>query len=149
MESHFTHVHETPPPGAAPDWTTAQDWDAFTADDHRMWDRLFARQSAMLPGRASGAFLRGIDVLRLEKPGIPDYRDLNARLMDATGWRVVAVPGLVPDDVFFDHLAHRRFPAGNFIRTPQQLAYLEEPDVFRSEEHTSELTSLMRNPYAV
>src|SRR3546814_1478057 len=82
MESHFTHVHETPPPGAAPDWTTAQDWDAFTADDHRMWDRLFARQSAMLPGRASGAFLRGIDVLRLEKPGIPDYRDLNARLME-------------------------------------------------------------------
>src|SRR3546814_774505 len=130
MESHFTHVHETPPPGAAPDWTNAQDWDAFTADDHRMWDRLFARQSAMLPGRASGAFLRGIDVLRLEKPGIPDYRDLNARLMDATGWRVVAVPGLVPDDVFFDHLAHRRFPAGNFIRTPQQLDYLEEPDVF-------------------
>jgi phenylalanine-4-hydroxylase len=130
MKDGFTHVHETPPPGAAADWTIAQNWDAFTADEHAMWDRLFARQSAMLPGRASEAFLRGIDVLRLEKPGIPDYRELNARLMAATGWRVVAVPGLVPDEVFFDHLANRRFPAGNFIRTPQQLDYLEEPDVF-------------------
>ena len=127
MESQFTHVHDTPPPGAAADWTISQDWDA---DEHAMWDRLFARQSEMLPGRAADAFLRGIDVLKLEKPGIPDYRELNARLMAATGWQVVAVPGLVPDDVFFDHLANRRFPAGNFIRTPQQLDYLQEPDVF-------------------
>ena len=130
MESRFTHVHETPPPGAAADWTISQNWDAFTADEHAMWDRLFARQSAMLPGRAADAFMRGIDVLKLEKPGIPDYRELNARLMAATGWQVVAVPGLVPDDVFFDHLANRRFPAGNFIRTPDQLDYLQEPDVF-------------------
>ena len=130
MESQFTHVHDTPPPGAAADWTISQNWDAFTADEHAMWDRLFARQSDMLPGRAADAFLRGIDVLRLEKPGIPDYRELNARLMAATGWQVIAVPGLVPDDVFFDHLANRRFPAGNFIRTPQQLDYLQEPDVF-------------------
>ena len=130
MKNPDTHVHETPPPGAASDWTIAQNWDAFSADEHAMWDRLFARQSDMLPGRASEAFLRGIDVLRLEKPGIPDYRELNARLMAATGWQVVAVPGLVPDAVFFDHLANRRFPAGNFIRTPDQLDYLEEPDVF-------------------
>jgi phenylalanine-4-hydroxylase len=130
MNDGFTHVHESPPPGAGADWTISQDWDAFSADEHAMWDKLFARQSAMLPGRASEAFLRGIDVLRLEKPGIPDYRELNARLMAATGWQVVAVPGLVPDEVFFDHLANRRFPAGNFIRTPEQLDYLQEPDVF-------------------
>ena len=95
-----------------------------------MWDHLFARQSEMLPGRAAQAFLRGVDVLKLEKPGIPDYRELNARLMAATGWQVVAVPGLVPDDVFFDHLANCGFPAGNFIRTPDQIDYLQEPDVF-------------------
>lgn len=130
MQKPETHVHDTPPPGAAPDWTIPQNWDAFTADEHAMWDQLFARQSAMLPGRAAEAFLRGIDVLRLEKPGIPDYRELNARLTAATGWQVVAVPGLVPDAVFFDHLANRRFPAGNFIRTPDQLDYLQEPDVF-------------------
>ncbi|MDX2209567.1 MAG: phenylalanine 4-monooxygenase [Sphingopyxis sp.] len=130
MADPALHVFDAPPPGAAADWTIPQNWEAFSAAEHAMWDRLFARQTAMLPGRAADAFLRGIDVLRLEKPGIPDYRELNARLMAATGWQVVAVPGLVPDDVFFDHLANRRFPAGNFIRTPEQLDYLQEPDVF-------------------
>jgi phenylalanine-4-hydroxylase len=125
-----SHIHETPRIGAAADWTIPQNWSAFSADEHAMWDRLFARQSAMLPGRAAQAFLRGLDVLKLSKPGIPDYVELNARLMDATGWQIVAVPGLVPDAVFFDHLANRRFPAGNFIRRPDQLDYLQEPDVF-------------------
>jgi phenylalanine-4-hydroxylase len=124
------HVFDRPPPGAAPDWTIPQDWERFTQAEHDMWDRLFARQSAMLPGRAASAFLKGIDVLKLTKPGIPDYAELNERLMAATGWQVVAVPGLVPDDVFFDHLANRRFVAGNFIRRPDQLDYLQEPDVF-------------------
>jgi phenylalanine-4-hydroxylase len=126
----FTHVYDAPPKHANTDWTIAQNWDAFSADEHAMWDHLFARQSAMLPRRAADAFLRGIDVLKLEKPGIPDYCELNARLIAATGWQVVAVPGLVPDAVFFDHLANRRFPAGNFIRTPEQIDYLQEPDVF-------------------
>ena len=125
-----SHVYDTPPEGANADWTIPQNWEAFSADEHAMWDQLFVRQSAMLPGRAADAFLRGLDVLKLSKPGIPDYRELNARLMAATGWQIVAVPGLVPDDVFFDHLANRRFPAGNFIRTPDQLDYLQEPDVF-------------------
>lgn len=126
----FQHVYDTPPEGANADWTIPQNWEHFSADEHRMWDKLFARQSGMLPGRAADAFLRGLDVLKLSKPGIPDYRELNARLNAATGWEVVAVPGLVPDDVFFDHLANRRFPAGNFIRNPEQLDYLQEPDVF-------------------
>jgi phenylalanine-4-hydroxylase len=124
------YVFDRPPLGAAPDWTIPQDWGRFTQAEHDMWDRLFARQSAMLPGRAASAFLKGIDVLRLTKPGIPDYAELNERLMAATGWQVVAVPGLVPDEVFFDHLANRRFVAGNFIRRPDQLDYLQEPDVF-------------------
>ena len=127
---NISHVYETPPVGANADWTVPQNWEKFSADEHAMWDRLFARQTAMLPGRAADAFMRGIDVLKLSRPGIPDYRELNARLMAATGWKIVAVPGLVPDDVFFDHLANRRFPAGNFIRTPEQLDYLQEPDVF-------------------
>ncbi len=128
--ANFQHVYDKPPIGANADWTIPQDWEAFSADEHAMWDRLFARQTAMLPGRAAEAFLRGIDMLRLERPGIPNYQELNARLMAATGWQVVAVPGLVPDDVFFDHLANRRFPAGNFIRKPEQIDYLQEPDIF-------------------
>lgn len=126
----ISHVYDTPPVGANADWTVPQNWDKFSADEHAMWDQLFARQTAMLPGRAADAFMRGIDVLKLSRPGIPDYRELNARLMAATGWQIVAVPGLVPDAVFFDHLANRRFPAGNFIRAPEQLDYLQEPDVF-------------------
>ena len=124
------HAHDHPPEGAAADWTVPQDWAAYSAEDHETWDILFARQSALLPGRACEAYLRGLDVLRLSKPGIPDYAELNQRLMGATGWQVVAVPGLVPDDVFFDHLANRRFVAGNFIRRRDQLDYLQEPDVF-------------------
>lgn len=125
-----THVLDRPPEGASADWTVDQRWDRYTAEEHRTWDTLFARQAELLPGRASDAWLKGLDVLKLDKPGIPDFRDLNDRLHKLTGWTVVAVPGLVPDDVFFDHMANRRFVAGNFIRRPDQLDYLQEPDVF-------------------
>jgi phenylalanine-4-hydroxylase len=127
--AEYTHVLSTPPEGA-PDWTIPQNWSAYTAEDHATWDTLFARQSKLLPGRASNAWLRGLDVLKLSKPGIPDFEELSERLTKLTGWSVVAVPGLVPDDVFFDHMANRRFVAGNFIRRPDQLDYLQEPDVF-------------------
>ncbi len=95
-----------------------------------MWDVLFERQSQMLPGRVSPAFLEGLDVLRMSKPGIPDFEELSERLRKLTGWTVVAVPGLVPDEDFFRHLANRTFVAGRFIRTPEQIDYLQEPDVF-------------------
>ena len=95
-----------------------------------MWDRLFERQAAMLPGRVVQEFIDGLDVLRMTKPGIPDFDELSERLMKLTGWQVVAVPGLVPDRLFFEHLANRRFVAGRFIRTPEQLDYLQEPDIF-------------------
>lgn len=120
----------TRPEGAAADWTIPQGWEAYTPQDHATWDTLFARQVAMLPGRVTPEFTAGLDVLRLSRPGIPDFEELSDRLMKATGWQVVAVPGLVPDDVFFDHLANRRFVSGNFIRRPDQLDYLQEPDVF-------------------
>lgn len=125
-----THALASPPADAAADWTISQNWQHYTAEEHATWDTLFARQSQLLPGRASDAYLRGLDVLKLSKPGIPDFEELSERLMKLTGWQVVAVPGLVPDDVFFDHMANRRFVAGNFIRRPDQLDYLQEPDVF-------------------
>ena len=123
-------THADPPPGAAADWTVPQAWASYTTSEHAVWDTLFERQAAMLPGRVTQAFLRGLDVLRLSRPGIPDFAELSQRLRELTGWSVVAVPGLVPDDVFFDHLANRRFVAGRFIRRPDQLDYLQEPDVF-------------------
>jgi phenylalanine-4-hydroxylase len=126
----MANLNITPSPGANADWTVPQNWDAYTPDEHAMWDRLFERQSKMLPGRVVDEFMDGLDILRLSKPGIPDFDELSERLVKATGWQVVAVPGLVPDAVFFDHLANRRFVAGYFIRTPQQLDYLQEPDIF-------------------
>jgi phenylalanine-4-hydroxylase len=119
-----------PPPGAAADWTVPQNWAHFTAEEHDVWDILFARQQEMLHGRAVRAFEESLDVLKLSHPGIPELGELNERLLKRTGWTVVSVPGLVPDDIFFAHLAARRFPAGNFIRQRGQLDYLEEPDVF-------------------
>ncbi len=112
------------------DWTIPQNWERFTPAEHAVWDTLFARQSAALEGRAVGAFFEGLDVLRLSKPGIPDFDELNERLFARTGWTVVSVPGLVPDEVFFAHLARRRFPAGNFIRAADSLDYIEQPDAF-------------------
>jgi phenylalanine-4-hydroxylase len=119
-----------PPPGAAADWTIPQRWQDYTAEEHATWDRLFARQAAQLEGRAAQAFLDGLDVLHLSRPGIPDFEELSAKLMKLTGWQVVAVPGLVPEDVFFAHLAERRFVAGRFIRRPDELDYIAAPDVF-------------------
>ena len=118
------------PPDANADWTIPQRWTSYSLAEHAMWDTLFARQARMLPGRVTPVFMQGLDILRLSKPGIPDFEELSERLMRATGWQVVAVPGLVPDEVFFEHLANRRFVAGRFVRTPDQLDYLEEPDVF-------------------
>jgi phenylalanine-4-hydroxylase len=115
---------------ARPDWTIDQGWDAYTPEEHAVWKTLFERQSRLLPGRACDEFVRGMQDLPIGPGQIPHFEQLSEILMKRTGWQVVAVPGLVPDDVFFEHLAHRRFPAGNFIRKPHELDYLEEPDVF-------------------
>ncbi|WP_041373332.1 phenylalanine 4-monooxygenase [Phenylobacterium zucineum] len=125
-DGHF----EGPPPGARPDWTIDQNWDAYSRADHDVWITLYERQAALLPGRAADPFLKGLEALDLHRAGIPDFARINEELRRLTGWTVVAVPGLVPDDVFFDHLANRRFPAGQFIRKPEELDYLQEPDIF-------------------
>ncbi len=128
--SDFEHVFEAPPEGAAADWTIPQNWAAYTEVEHETWNTLYARQMKILPGRACEAYMRGLDALDLNMGGIPDFEVMNPKLQALTGWTVVCVPGLVPDDVFFDHLANRRFVSGQFIRKPDQLDYLQEPDIF-------------------
>jgi phenylalanine-4-hydroxylase len=112
------------------DWTIVQDWPSYSAAEHDRWSRLFARQLALLPGRACDDYLAAMEKLRLSQGGVPNFAELSARLEPLTGWSVIAVAGLVPDAVFFDHLAERRFPAAAFIRPESELDYLEEPDVF-------------------
>jgi phenylalanine-4-hydroxylase len=107
-----------------------QDWGAYTAQEHAIWRTLFHRQEEILAQRACGEFLDGIKMLGVAAESIPDFRRLNGVLQVATGWTIAAVPGLVPDDVFFAHLADRRFPATCFIRRADQLDYLQEPDIF-------------------
>ena len=112
------------------DYVVPQNWDEFTADDHAVWDLLFARQVELLGSRVVAPFLDGIDLLRLSHPGVPDLAELNAILEPRTGWLTVAVTGLVQDEIFFSMLSERVFPVGNFIRKREQLDYLEEPDCF-------------------
>jgi phenylalanine-4-hydroxylase len=125
---HGSASAATPP--ARADWTIEQGWERYTSAEHALWKRLFERQLRLLPGRACAAFVRGMQALPIGADAIPEFGRLNEVLQRHTGWQIVAVPGLVPDEVFFDHLAHRRFPAGNFLRRPEQLDYLSEPDVF-------------------
>jgi phenylalanine-4-hydroxylase len=126
---HGLLAGDAAPPHRA-DWTIDQDWERYTATEHAVWRTLYERQVKLLPGRACDEYLAGIEALPIGLDQIPDFRRLSDILMRRTGWQVVAVPGLLPPEVFFDHLANRRFPAGQFIRRPDQLDYIEEPDVF-------------------
>ena len=102
----------------------------YSSEDDAIWNDLFARQMEVLPGRAASAFLKGLEKLDLGRGGVPDFKAMSEELDALTGWSVVPVPMLIPDHVFFWHLANRRFPAGNFIRTRETFDYIQEPDVF-------------------
>lgn len=107
-----------------------QKYDAYTPADHQMWQRLYARQMEVLAPRAASGFLQGLEVLHMGPEGIPHYGRLSERLQQATGWTLVGVKGIVPNDVFFRLLAEKRFPVTTWIRKPEQMDYLEEPDLF-------------------
>ena len=122
MNSHITARDD--------DYVIDQNWKGYTADEHAVWDFLYRRQVELLKDRAAPVMLRGLETLNLNRGGIPNFAEINVELKKLTGFSVVAVPGLVPDEVFFNHLANRRFPAGQFIRGRHQLDYLQEPDIF-------------------
>jgi len=123
-------IESPPPQPPSPDWTIDQGWERYGAQEHGIWKILYERQGRVLPGRACREFLDGLAALDIDADRIPDFRRLSETLERRTGWTVVAVPGLVPAEVFFRHLSERRFPAGNFIRSAGSLDYLPEPDVF-------------------
>ena len=107
-----------------------QRWENYTKEDHAIWRALFERQQETLKGRVAQEYLDGLEALGIGPEGVPDFARMNARLRKITGWEVVAVPGLIPSRPFFQMLANRQFPAGTFIRSREQLDYLEEPDIF-------------------
>ncbi len=125
--------HQLTDKGYVPVYTTAvveQPWDSYTADDHAVWATLFKRQREVLQGRASDEFLQSQEAMGMTPDHIPKFSDLNPILREATGWELIGVEGLLPELDFFDHLANRRFPVTWWIRKPDQLDYLSEPDLF-------------------
>ena len=124
---------DRPPRGdysqACADYTCGQHYAAYTAQDHDTYARLYARQSALLPGLACQAFIDALPLLGASS-SIPRFEDINARLLPATGWQLVGVPGLIPEVPFFTLLSQRKFPVTHWMRTPQEFDYIVEPDLF-------------------
>ncbi len=119
--------------GYVPVYTTAiveQPWDSYSAADHDTWARLFKRQMGLLPGRACQEFVDALDGLEMAADRIPRFSEINALLEPATGWTIIGVQGLLPELDFFEHLANRRFPVTWWIRRPEQIDYIAEPDLF-------------------
>lgn len=112
-----------------PDYTIDQHYEAYSEDDHALWRELYQQQCQLLKGRVCNEFLEGLAKLDMSA-GVPRFTELNERLMQATGWQIVAVTGAVPASIFFEHLANRRFPATDWMRSRQDRDYIEEPDVF-------------------
>jgi len=110
-------------------YVVAQKWEAYTPPQHELWRRLYQRQARLLPGRACDAFIDSLAALDAAD-GIPQFDRISDALFKATGWTLVAVPGLVPDQVFFEHLANCRFPVTVWLREPHEFDYIVEPDVF-------------------
>ena len=125
--------HQQTDKGYVPVYTTAvveQPWADFKAEDHATWGTLYQRQRELLVGRASDEFLQAQDEMGMSPHAIPRFDQLNEVLGAATGWTLIGVEGLLPELAFFDHLANRRFPVTWWIRRPDQIDYIAEPDLF-------------------
>ena len=107
-----------------------QPWDDYSDGDHDVWRQLYERQREILVGRACDEFLAAQDAMGMSPDRIPKFADINAVLEAATGWTLIGVEGLLPELDFFDHLANRRFPVTWWIRRPEQIDYIAEPDLF-------------------
>lgn len=112
-----------------PDYTVDQKWGEYSQAEHELWRRLYQRQASLVPTYACQEFIDSLNALDCSA-GIPDFAQVNPKLKAATNWEIVAVPGLLPDKMFFDHLANRRFPVTVWLRTPEEFDYIVEPDIF-------------------
>src|SRR5258708_17132114 len=115
---------------AGSDYTVEERWEDYSAAEHGIWRTLFARQRALLEQYGAPEVALGLASLGIAPDAIPRFSAVNALLRPATGWRIVAVPGLIPEDHFFAHLAGCNFPVSVWIREPHELDYLSEPDLF-------------------
>ncbi|NVK48440.1 MAG: phenylalanine 4-monooxygenase [Cyclobacteriaceae bacterium] len=122
-----------------------QDYVAYTPEDFKVWKILFERQMPNLPEAASQAYLDGVKTVKFTADRIANFEELNEILAETTGWAVQVVPGLIDDDLFFGLLNNRRFPSSTWLRTMDQLDYLEEPDMFH--DAFAHMPMLTNQPY--
>jgi phenylalanine-4-hydroxylase len=133
MEQPRRVEHQLTDKGFVPVYTTQvveQPWNSYSEEEHRTWATLFERQSALLPGLACDEFLEGVARFGMSADAIPKFSDLNQLLARETGWKLISVEGLLPELTFFEHLAAREFPVTWWIRKPEQIDYISEPDLF-------------------
>ncbi|MGC3875338.1 phenylalanine 4-monooxygenase [Halomonas sp. GXIMD04776] len=102
----------------------------YSDSEHDTWQALMQRQLPIIEGRVCQEYLEGLERLVLPMDHIPQLGDIDRVLMQTTGWQTARVPALIPFDTFFELLANRRFPVATFIRTPEEMDYLQEPDIF-------------------
>jgi phenylalanine-4-hydroxylase len=114
---------------AAPDFSVRQDWERYTEEEHALYRRLYERQAKLVPRYACPEWIEAVASLDASRH-IPRFEEISGKLRKATGWEIVAVPGLIPDEAFFTHLANRRFPVTVWLRRPEEFDYIVEPDVF-------------------
>ena len=112
-----------------PDYTVDQEWEAYSEADHELWRRLYRRQESLVARYACDEFNQALEVCDFSQ-AVPRFDAINRKLGPATNWQLVAVPGLLPDLTFFEHLANRRFPVTVWLRNPEEFDYIVEPDIF-------------------
>lgn len=116
-----TYVSKQPNANGLIDWTTSE---------NNTWKTLITRQTETVKTRACPEFLEGLERIGFSMDHVPQHTEINSRLKNLTGWEVEVVPALIPAKDFFTLLANKKFPAASFIRTPEELDYIEEPDIF-------------------
>jgi phenylalanine-4-hydroxylase len=114
---------------AGADFAVEQDWASYSSGEHALYRRLFERQAKLVPQYACAEWIDAIARLDAAS-GIPNFEKISEKMAKATAWQIVAVPGLIPDEAFFTHLANRRFPVTVWLRKPEEFDYIVEPDVF-------------------
>lgn len=116
-----TYVSKQPNSNGLIDWTM---------DENKTWNTLITRQTEIVKTRACPEFLEGLERIAFSRDHVPQHNEINSRLKNYTGWEVEVVPALIPAKEFFTLLANKKFPAASFIRTPEELDYIQEPDIF-------------------
>lgn len=116
-----TYVSKQPNANGLIDWTSTE---------NDTWNTLITRQTEIVKSRACPEFLEGLERIGFSTDHIPQHTEINSRLRKLSGWEVEVVPALIPAKDFFTLLANKKFPAASFIRIPEELDYIEEPDIF-------------------